>query len=184
MLVRSELAGVPRLKRVLAGHGYLGRETLEALGGPLIAAAAILGFGAIFRSIPDIKIKQRIRLGARVLFIRAILAALIILAIIAAASLVPANWAGLFSAFPSTVFPLVLIIHATYGAEQAHTIIKNIPTGLWSLVLYTLVISFAYPRWGITWGTLAGYGAASAYLLGMAGWQRVGFRQPRTKMRI
>jgi methylase of polypeptide subunit release factors len=38
MLVRSELAGVPRLKRVLAGHGYLGREAFEALGGPLFDA--------------------------------------------------------------------------------------------------------------------------------------------------
>ena len=38
MLVRSELAGVPHLKRVLAGHGYLGREAFAALGGPLFDA--------------------------------------------------------------------------------------------------------------------------------------------------
>ena len=35
MLVRSEVAGVARLKRILARHGYLGPEALAALGEPL-----------------------------------------------------------------------------------------------------------------------------------------------------
>jgi hypothetical protein len=133
-----------------------------------IATAAILGYGAIFRSIPNARIVKRIRLGPKVLLFRAALAALIIVTIIAAAKIVPASLAGLFSAFPSTVFPLVLILHYTYGPEQAHTVIKNLPTGLFSLVLYTLTISFTYPAWGIYWGTLAGYAVATVYLLGVA----------------
>jgi hypothetical protein len=140
----------------------------------LTAAAAILGYGAIFRHIPNARIAQRIRLGPKVLLFRASLAAVIIVTIIAAARIVPSSLAGLFSAFPSTVFPLVLIIHRTYGPEQAHTIIKNLPTGLWSLVLYTLTIAFAYPAWGIYWGTLAGYAIATLYLVSfaMVQWKR------------
>ncbi|MBE0695814.1 MAG: hypothetical protein IH586_02730 [Anaerolineaceae bacterium] len=152
----------------LVVDGLLLALPLPAWASLLIAGGAILGFGVLFRGIPNAKIANRIRLGPKVLFFRASLAALIIVGIIGAAKIVPASLAGLFSAFPSTVFPLVLIIHHTYGPKQAHTIIKNLPTGLWSLVLYTLTISFAYPRLGIYWGTLAGYVIATLYLLGLA----------------
>lgn len=140
--------------------------------GVLIAAAAIFGFGKLFRHIPNTQITGRIRLGLRVLLFRAALTALIVLTITGAAHTVPPNWAGLFSAFPATVFPLVIIIHHSYGADRAHTIIKNLPPGLWSLVFYCLVISFAYPRLGVYWGTAIGYAAATLYLLGLAAVQR------------
>ncbi len=133
-----------------------------------VAAIAILGFGLLFRGIVNTKIQARMRLGPGVLLFRAALASLIILAITGAAHLVPAEWAGLFSAFPSTIFPLLLILHSTYGAEQAHTVIKNLPTGLWALVLYVLTVSIAYPQIGIGWGTLLGFGVATIYQLGLA----------------
>jgi hypothetical protein len=161
-------ASLAAISGFLVVAGLLLLLPLPAWASLLIAASAIVGFGALFQHIPNTIIAQRIRLGPKVLFFRASLAALIILAIIGAAKIVPSNLAGLFSAFPATVFPLVLIIHHTYGAEQAHTIIKNLPTGLWALVLYTLTISFAYPHWGIYWGTLAGYAVATVYFLGLA----------------
>lgn len=136
----------------------------------LIAAAAILGYGFLFRTIPNTQIVDKVRLGPAVLVFRASLAAMIIVLITGAAKLVPPSWAGLFSAFPSTIFPLLLIIHSTYGASQAHTIIKNVPTGLWALVFYTLCVSFVYPRFGIYWGTLISFGAATVYLLALALW--------------
>ncbi len=136
----------------------------------LITTIAIAGFIVLFRTIPDTKIQKKVRLSPGVLVFRAGLSAVIILAITSAAGLVPPSWAGLFSAFPSTVFPLILIIHSTYGAQQAHTIIKNLPTGLWSLMLYSLTLSFVYPRFGIFLGTLIGFGVATLYLAGLALW--------------
>jgi hypothetical protein len=147
---------------------FLHAMSLPAWGCVLVAAAAILGFGGLFRGIPNAQIAQRIRLGPGVLIFRAALATLVILAITGAAHLVPPAWAGLFSAYPATVFPLLLILHSTYGAEQAHTVIKNLPTGLWALFLYSLTISFAYPRLGVYWGTLVGFAAATVYLLALA----------------
>lgn len=141
---------------------------LPPWGCVLIAAAGILGFGALFRGIPDTTIANHVHLGYGVLFFRAALAALVILAITGAAHIVPPAWAGLFSAFPATVFPLVLILHSTYSAQQAHTVIKHLPSGLWSLMLYSMTISFTYPRLGIYWGTLIGYAIATVYLLGYA----------------
>ncbi len=139
----------------------------------MAGAAAILGYGALFKIIPNTQIIQKVRLGPAVLLFRAGLAALTILAITGAAQIVPPSWAGLFTAFPAASFPLVLIIHTTYGPAQANAVIKNIPTGLWALVLYSLAISIAYPRLGIYWGTLAGFGVATAYLVGLSIFTRV-----------
>ena len=141
---------------------------LPAWGGLLVSAAAIPLFQRLYQAIPNAQIANRVRLSPRVLLFRAALSAVIILTVTGAAHLVGPNLAGLFSAFPATVFPLLLIIHTTYGARQAHTIIKNVPTGLWSLMLYSLTVSFVYPAFGIFWGTLLAFAVATIYLLGLA----------------
>lgn len=137
---------------------------LPAWGGLLVSTAAIPLFQRLYRVIPNAQIASRVRLSPRVLLFRATLSAAIILTVTGAAHLVGPNLAGLLSAFPATVFPLLLIIHTTYGARQAHTIIKNVPTGLWSLVFYSLTVSFTYPRYGIYWGTIISFGVATIYL--------------------
>jgi len=93
-----------------------------------------------------------------------LLAGFIILAIIATAKLVGSRWAGLLSAFPSTLFPLILIVHLSYDKTHVHTIIKNFPQGLGSLITYTLCVSIVYPASGIYIGTLISLAAASVYL--------------------
>ena len=94
-----------------------------------------------------------------------LLAGFIILAIIATAKLVGSRWAGLLSAFPSTLFPLILIVHLTYDKAHVHTIIKNFPQGLGSLITYLLCVSIVYPVNGIYIGTVISLAAASIYLL-------------------
>lgn len=141
---------------------------LPVWGGLLVTTAAIPLAQRLLQAVPNTQIASRVRLGPRVLLFRAALSAAIILTVTGIAHLVGPNLAGLFSAFPATVFPLLLIIHTTYGTRQAHTIIKNVPTGLWSLVLYSLTVSFVYPRFGIYWGTLIAFGVATVYLLGLA----------------
>ncbi len=139
--------------------------------GVLVTFIAIPTFHLLFRRISNTKITQRVHLGPRVLLFRASISALVIVLVTGVAHLVSADWAGLFSAFPATVFPLVLIVHHTYGSRQAHTVIKNVPLGLWSLVFYSLTVSYAYPRFGIYLGTLLSFGIATLYLLALAAWQ-------------
>jgi hypothetical protein len=165
----------------LVVDGLLHALPLPGWACALVGAAGILTFGFLFRAIPNTHITKKIHLGPGVLLFRAGMAALTILVITGAASLVPPSWAGLFSAFPVASFPLILIIHATYSPDQAHSIIKNIPTGLWALVFYSLTISFAYPRLGIYWGTLAGFGVATLYLLGLSGVNR--YKQSSTALK-
>lgn len=128
---------------------------------PLIS---ILLFMHLFRNIENVKIEKAVKLSPAVLLFRAILASLIISSIVMVSEHVGPSWTGLFSAFPTTLFPLILILNLSYGTKAVHTVIKNVPAGLPALVAYSLVTSVAYPSLGIYWGTVAAFAAALAYL--------------------
>ena len=131
----------------------------------LIPIASIFVFIYLFRRIQNATIQERAQLTPRILFLRAFLAGFMILIIIGTAKFVGYRWAGLFSAFPSTLFPLILIVHLTYDKAHVHTIIKNFPMGLGSLITYSLCVSIVYPASGIYMGTVISLAAASIYLL-------------------
>lgn len=119
----------------------------------------------LFKNIKNINIQTKVKLSYRILFLRAFLAALIILLITSVPKFVGSTWSGLFSAFPTTLFPLILIIHFTYSKEHVHSVIKNVPIGMFSLIIYSLIISIVYPLFGIYWGTLISFVAATIYLI-------------------
>lgn len=138
------------------------------LSAPLFAIVSMVIASRVFQTIPDAVIREKIQLGLSVTLLRAVFAAFVILAIITAAQVVGPQWAGLFSAFPITMLPLLVIIQFTYQPSHVRTIIKNVPRGLGSLLAYALVVAATYARLGIAWGTVLGYLAATLYLLMLA----------------
>ncbi len=130
----------------------------------IIPILSMILFIYLFKEIKNVKIKNKIKLNYVVLFIRALFAAVIILIVIGSAKLVGSTWAGLFSAFPTTLFPLILIVHFTYDTKHVHTIIKNVPIGIGSLIFYSLTISIVYPLLGIYIGTIISFIVATAYM--------------------
>jgi hypothetical protein len=131
----------------------------------VIPIISVFLFSYLFREIDNMEVQKRLRLSYSLLFLRAIFAGSIILVITGAAKWVNSTWAGLLSAFPITLFPLMLIIHFTYGKKYVHTIIKNFPMGLGSLITYCLTVSIAYPVCGVYLGTFISFTIATAYLL-------------------
>jgi hypothetical protein len=134
------------------------------IGAVLASSAAIVGFTYLFRNLRNIPIKNSLRSSFGLLFLRSFFAATVITLITASARLVGSDWAGLLAAFPITMLPFIFIIHATYRTEHVWAILKNVPKGLGSIVVYGFVIALTYPRHGIWLGTLEGYLAAAAYL--------------------
>lgn len=122
-------------------------------------------FTHLFKKIKESTIKNTVKLNPKVLLIRAIVASLVILFVTSIAQFVDPRWAGLFSAFPTTLFPLILIIHNAYGKEHVHTIIKNVPQGQWGMVMYVISVFFLYPLLGVYLGTLISYSVVILYLL-------------------
>lgn len=131
----------------------------------LVPIISILIFLDLFKEIEDTQIKHKIKLGYKVLFMRALVAASVLILITELAKMVGPVWAGLFSTFPTTIFPLLLIVSITYGVEASHTIIKNVPIGLVSVVFYSLTVSFTYTTFGIYIGTLIAFVIAILYLV-------------------
>ena len=103
-----------------------------------------------------------------VLLIRASAATAIVLLITGIAGNVGEAWAGVLSAFPITLFPFLIILHVSYGNGQTHTVIKNFPAGMGSLLVYTATVAIAYPLLGVVLGTLLGFALATVYLAGLA----------------
>lgn len=95
---------------------------------------------------------------------RSILTVGIFLIVTSLPKYVPTNLAGIFSAFPTVLLPLLLIIHFRHSNLQARTIIKNTPYGLSSVAIYSLVVYFTYEKYGITYGTTIALIASFIYM--------------------
>ncbi|RED44812.1 hypothetical protein [Aestuariispira insulae] len=141
---------------------HLPDQPLIAILSPILA---ILFFSWLFRHIPDKRIDNPVRLGWRVLAFRAFMAAGTVITITGVAASVGPEWSGLFAAFPITVFPLFLIIHAQYGSDPIAAFVRNFPRGLGALVVYCLTIHYSYGSVGITFGTLLSFLTATIYLM-------------------
>jgi hypothetical protein len=172
------LATLPALAAYGLAAWVLSRIPMTWISASLIAAGSMFLADRLFRTIPDAAIRQTIRLGPWVTLVRAAFAALVILAITGAARLVGPGWAGLFSAFPITMLPLLVIIQFSYQPAHVRTIIKNVPRGLGALLVYTLVVAASYAACGIGWGTVLGYLAATLYLLVLEYGLHGGFGRP------
>jgi hypothetical protein len=159
------LAVLPALAAYGMAAGALSLLSINWVSASLIAMGSMIAANRLFRRIPDTAIRQTIRLSLGVTLLRALFAALVILLITGAARLVGPDWAGLFSAFPITMLPLLVIIQFTYEPAHVRTVIKNVPRGLGALLIYALVVAASYEALGIGWGTVLGYLVATVYLV-------------------
>lgn len=154
---------------LVVGWG-LSQFNFTRLSGTLVTLAAIAVFSGLYQGVPEARVGAGGVFSWSALAFRAGLATVMIFIITAFAHVVPAAWAGTLAAFPVTMLPFLLILHATHGAAPAATVIKHYPMGLGSLLSYTLCVSLTYEPWGLTLGTLAGFTVATLWLMG---WMRV-----------
>lgn len=159
------LAPLGGLAGYFAAAALLRMLSVSFITAMLLPTLFIFVFSYLFRGAENIKIEQRVSLNPRLLLFRSLFAAGAVVLITSTAKLVGPRWAGLFSAFPITMLPLVVIIHFTYGPQQVYSILKNVPRGLGSLVIYSLAVFFFYPSYGIYGGTAVAYGLATVYLI-------------------
>jgi hypothetical protein len=124
----------------------------------------MIGFGVLFRRIENVNVSKRVPFSIAVLAFRGGMAAIVVIAITGAAEILGPAWSGLFAGFPITLFPLLLVMHLAYGTEPVHTIIKNFPIGLGSLIVYTLSVAFTYETYGVALGTVISFIIATGYL--------------------
>jgi uncharacterized membrane protein (GlpM family) len=128
-----------------------------------IAIAVWLGQGIKLMSL-----EKPVGYTSRLLLLRAGAATMLIIGVITLAEILGPRWTGLLTGFPTVVLPTLLIIHTTYGAGPTHAIIRNLPLGLGSIMLYIWSIPITFPRWGVYGGTAASLAVSFLYLAAAA----------------
>lgn len=118
-----------------------------------------------FRRFPEHQIKASIGLSYKVTFLRAGAAAASVLIITGLAQQLGPVIAGILASFPVTVFPLILIIHLTYGPDPVLTIIKHFPSGLGAMLIFAIIFSLYLQQLGLFHGIVLSFACATVYLL-------------------
>lgn len=139
----------------------------------LLTLVSLLVLALIFRRTnPKSCTIRPLPLSLPLLIGRALLTGLIILAITGSAANVGSHWSGVFSAFPATILPVVLILHTHYGPEILCALFRELPMGMLAIVVFSLAIAWSYPLMGIGLGTVCSYAIAGSYLLMYEMWLR------------
>lgn len=136
---------------------------------PLIVSLPVIALLLILTSklmayLPNTPIVTRVRFGWGVLMFRALVAALSIVIISSGAGAIGPQWTGILTAFPITLYPLILVIHITYRGEEIAAVLKHVPLGLGGVISFCWAVTWGLPTLGLFWGTLFGYAAAITYL--------------------
>ena len=129
-----------------------------------LTASAIALFSFAYRRLPEQAVQRRPMTLAAML-VRGVVAAAIVVLVTALAHVLPERWAGLLAGFPFTMYPLLVLMHLSYGPGMVTTIIKHYPVGLGSLMVYAAVVALSYAQLGIYPGTVLGFLVATVYLL-------------------
>lgn len=132
---------------------------------PLIVITLMLIASIYFAKKENFAIDKKVKTSISDIFFRSLLTISIFLVISSLPKYVPSNIAGIFSSFPTILLPLMLIIHFRHSRLQARTVIKNTPFGLSSVVIYSLVVYFAYAKIGIVFGTIVALIASVLYVV-------------------
>ncbi|PZE21699.1 hypothetical protein [Paenibacillus xerothermodurans] len=98
------------------------------------------------------------------LVMRGIIVGLILLFITSIAAVVGSKWAGIFSSFPSTLFPLILLLHYEHGKDLFPHVIRGFSYSVSTLLVFYLAYLHLVPAYGLNVGFLLVYAVCALYL--------------------
>lgn len=144
---------------------FLSLFSFSRISAVILAATMILVAARLARNWTGQHSPPRLPLSLRLLLYRVVTAASLVVVITSIAGWLSYRHAGLISAFPLVLYPLVLIVHLHSGVISAGALLSRFPAGLWSVLCYSLTISATYPIVGLNLGTVLGFTAATLCLL-------------------
>lgn len=130
----------------------------------IISSISFVVFMWLFRHIEVVDIKEKISLTNKILFMRSLISGSIIVTITTIAYLIGSQWSGIFSAFPTTLYPLIVILHMNYGKKFVDSVIKHVPQGLGGLLIYSFVIHTSYKSTSLNVGVVLAFMGTASYL--------------------
>lgn len=94
----------------------------------------------------------------------AFIGAFVAIAIVLAAFSGPV-WGGIFAAFPAIIFSTLYVVSKNDGMAFARSMGKMMVLSSVNVVLYAILVAFAYPALGVVWGTIISYSAIIVFAL-------------------
>lgn len=98
------------------------------------------------------------------IIIRGIAAGIIILLTTGLASVFGSKWSGIFSAFPATLYPLLIIMHIESGNKMFPLVIREFSFSISTLAVFFMFCSILLPAFGLNRGFLLVYTICLLYL--------------------
>lgn len=98
------------------------------------------------------------------LLIRGLVVGMILLGITGVASMVGSRWAVILSSFPSTLFPLLLVVHYEAGGRSVQSVIQGFSYSVSTLVVFYFSFMFFVPILGLNVGYLLVYTVCILYI--------------------
>jgi len=118
-----------------------------------------------FKNIPEVESSKKSKLDFQEMIIRGIVATFFVLLASYSPRFFSDNIAGILSSFPSSLLPLLLIIHISQGRELVHSVIKYLPLGYIGVMIYSIVVGIMYTTFGIYLGTVVALSISTSYLI-------------------
>lgn len=118
--------------------------------------AAIISF-TIFKIMKDTKVEKLKRLSLKEILFRGLFGGSVVALVVILGDSIGYIWGGLFSSFPGTITPVLIILHLKYGTNMSHNVIKSAPIGLSATGLYSFMVWLFYPDYGIIVGTFVSF---------------------------
>ena len=125
--------------------------------------AAVI-FYLVFKRLGEIKIEKKPIISSNDIVLRGLFGGAVVAGVVILADSTGYIWGGLFSSFPGTITPVLVLLHLKNGKEMSNSIIKSSPIGLGATGLYSCMVWLLYPLYGIFVGTLASYLAVIGFL--------------------
>jgi len=136
---------------------------------PLIPGAILLILIALsiylFSSIEEIQSPKKSKSSLVKILIRGLMATFFVVLVSYAPNYFSDSFSGVLSAFPSTLIPLLIVLHYSQGREFIHVIIKHLPIGYIGIMIYSISVGEFYEVYGIALGTLYSFSVSTMYLL-------------------
>lgn len=137
-----------------------------ALGLVVFAAVTLASFWILDREVRSVE-GVRKPYGARELILRALFAGTVVGGTVVLSGLLGEYWTGLLGTFPAVLLSTLVILALKQGVEFARATGKALVIGSTNIVVYALVVRWAYPALGVWLGSALALGAAVLWVLAL-----------------
>jgi len=101
--------------------------------------AAIISY-KIFQRFPYMKIAPKKIAPSKDILFRCLFGGSTVAAVVILGDSAGYLWGGLFSSFPGTITPVLVLLHLKNGKEMSYSVIKSSPIGLSATGLYSCIV--------------------------------------------